>query len=134
MVPLPQTSLGLQAIPQHLAAQAFAAAGVTDPEGTATPESMARAGKCFRLDVPHGSLVISVGEEGGALWCYAAAGEGQRMYLAADAALTRIARLSGCARVGFQTLRPGLVRRAKSLGYTVTGVKGAGFEMQKAIP
>lgn len=133
MVPLSQTSVGLQPIPQHLAAQAFAAAGVTDPEGTATPESMAVAGKCFRMDTPHGHLVLSVGHEQGALWCYAAAGQGTRMYLAADAALCRLARLSGCSLVGFQTLRPGLVRRARSLGYHVTGVKGAGFAMQKAI-
>lgn len=133
MVPLPQTSIGLQPLPQHLAAQAFAAADVTDPEGVATPESMALAGKCFRLDTPHGHLVLSVGHEQGVLWCYAAAGQGTRMYLDADAVLCRLARLSGFSLVGFQTRRPGLVRRARSLGYIVTGVKGAGFEMQKVV-
>ena len=118
-------AVGLQPVSRTEAERAFVAAGATDPEGLATPSSIAAAGKCFQLQFPHGSAVLSVGHESGALWCYGLAGQGRDMTRAADAVLMRLARLSGCSRIGFQTARPGLVRRCKGLGYTVTGVVGS---------
>jgi hypothetical protein len=106
---------------------------VLDPEGLATPQSVASAGRCFELDFPNGQAVISVGHEAGALWCYGLAGKGRDMTRTADAVLCQLARLSGCSRVGFQTARPGLVRRCRALGYTVAGVVGCGFKMEKAL-
>lgn len=94
---------------------------------------MAAAGQCFKLEGKQGQLVISVGGERGVFWCYAAAGSGHRMYLAADAVLCRLAKLSGYLKVGFQTVRPGLVRRAVSLGYRVTEARGCGFAMEKNL-
>lgn len=105
-----------------------------DPEGLATPHSVAQAGQCFELDFPQGKAVLSVGGESGALWCYALAGQGRDLTRAADAVLCSIARLSGFRRIGFQTARPGLVRRCRSLGYTVAGVVGCGFKMEKVLP
>lgn len=133
MVPLETPSLGLAPIPRDQAERVFAAAGVLDPEGLATPRSVAQAGQCFALSFPHGSAVLSVGNEGGVLWCYGLAGQGRDMTRAADAVLCRIARLSGFQRIGFQTARRGLVRRCRALGYTVAGQIGRGFKMEKDL-
>lgn len=133
MVPVQAPTLGLRAIPWETAARAFDAAGVLDPEGRATPLSVAMAGQCFELEFPNGRAVISVGHESGALWCYGLAGSGRDMTRTADAVLCRMARLSGFNRIGFQTARPGLVRRCRALGYTVAGVVGCGFKMEKAL-
>lgn len=133
MVPQPQTSIGLQPVDPRTAAEAFERLGVTDPEGLATPQSMAAAGQCFRLQNAKGQLFMSLGNERGVMWAYAVAGQGSGLYLDADAALCRIARLAGFQRVGFQTRRRGLVRRALSLGYRVTGPKGAGFALEKDL-
>jgi hypothetical protein len=40
----------------------------------------------------------------------------------------------GCRRVGFQTVRRGLVRRAMRRGYRITSETGAGFVLVKDIP
>lgn len=133
MVPVQAPPLNLQAIPRDQAQRAFEAAGVVDPEGLATPHSVAMAGQCFAMQFPHGSAVISVGNERGVLWCYGLAGQGRDMTRAADAVLCTMARLSGFDRVGFQTARRGLVRRCRALGYTVAGSVGCGFKMEKAL-
>lgn len=121
-------------ISQVEAALAFESAGMVDPAGVHSPRTAAMAGRCFSLEFPQGSAVISVGEEGGALWCYALAGRGRDLTRKADAVLCQIARLSGFRTIGFQTARPGLVRRCRALGYLVTDVVGVGFKMEKAVP
>lgn len=134
MVSLQAPALNLRPIQRDAARRAFEAAGVIDPEGLATAHSVAQAGQCFELDFPQGKAVMSVGPEAGALWCYGLAGQGRDLTLAADAVLCRIARMSGFQRIGFQTARPGLVRRCRPLGYTVAGVVGCGFKLEKVLP
>lgn len=123
----------LEPVSAEDAAQAFQAAGCTDPEGKATPQSMAHAGRCLRVKAPAGELVLSIGPEGDALWVYGAAGKGAGMTYTGLQALEYIARAAGLRAVAFQTMRRGLIRQAKAKGYEIAGAVGAGFILQKAI-
>jgi hypothetical protein len=119
-------------IPREQAARAFVACG-PDPEGIATPESAAASGECFRLDTDTGSLMFALSFEDRVGWIHAAAGTGCGMTAAGLEAIERKARAEGCRLVGFQTLRRGLVRRARKHGYRITRQVGAGFILEKAL-
>lgn len=123
----------LESIGAEEAAQAFQACAGLDPEGLDTPHSAAAAGRCFRLHADTGELVLSVGPRGGALWCFGAAGQGRGMTDAGLLCLERIARDAGFAGVGFQTMRRGLVKLARSRGYMVRGEVGRGFILEKVL-
>lgn len=116
----------LTPVSREHAAQAFQ--NVPDPTGKSTPESLA-AGPAFELRTSGGSGVFSLERCGNSLWVTAASGR-------ADDDLTAIglelieetARQAGCDEVGFQTARPGLVRKAQKQGYQV-----AGWILKKAV-
>ncbi len=114
------------------AARAFAACAGLDPEGQETPEGAAAAGECFELRTAAGVLHLSVSFGEGVAWIHAAAGVGQGMTAEGLQAVERTARARGCGLVGFQTMRRGLVQRAKKQGYRITRQVGAGFVLVKA--
>lgn len=120
-------------VAREQAARAFAACAGLDPERTATPESAAASGECFRLDTETGQLFFALEFGGGVGWIHAAAGTGCGMTAAGLAAIERKAAAEGCRVVGFQTVRRGLVRRAKKHGYRITRQVGAGFVLEKAL-
>jgi len=123
----------LQPIGKEEAARAFEACAGLDPEGVETPQSAAAAGQCFRLTTDTGRMVLSVGGKGRALWCFAAAGEGEGMTDAGLNCLEMLASATGYNAVTFQTMRRGLAKRARARGYAVIGQAGAGNILQKAI-
>lgn len=125
--------MNLRAIGQAEAARAFMACAGLDPEGIETPEAAALRGRCFRLDTDTGRLVLSVGPSDGALWCYAAAGDGHGMTAAGLECLEWIAQQCGLGLVGFQTMRRGLIKQARARGYLVTDEIGRGVVMKKVI-
>lgn len=120
-------------IARERAVTAFARCMGLDPQGVETPHSAANAGQCFQVSAPSGTMVYSAGIKGGALWCFAAAGEGAGMAQKGLAVLERQARANGCTSVQFQTLRAGLVRVARRNGYSIARSIGAGFVLSKAI-
>ena len=122
----------VQEVSREVAAAALAPVVRSDPDGLATPESVAAAGVPLRLDVDGGHATMVLARRGpGArqLWIEGAVGGG-------DADMTAIglqfiedtARQAGCAEVAFQTSRRGLVRKAARLGYEVRG-----YILRKAI-
>ena len=120
-------------VAREQAARAFAACAGLDPEQNATPESAAASGECFRLDMDTGQVFFALEFAGPVGWIHAAAGNGGGMTAAALAAIERKALAEGCQVVGFQTVRRGLVRRAKKHGYRITRQVGAGFVLEKAL-
>ncbi|HEY0955915.1 MAG TPA: hypothetical protein VGE36_14220 [Roseateles sp.] len=123
----------LTAITASAAALAYAACVGLDPEGRATPDSAARAGESFSLETGTGRLACTLIFEGGCCWISAAAGTGTGMALAGLRAIEGAAIAKGCKRVGFQTIRRGLVRRAKSIGYGITRSVGRGVILEKQL-
>lgn len=122
-----------QRITPEQASLAFAACAGLDPEGHETPERAALAGPCFELATDTGTLAYTLSAERGIVWIHAAAGRGQGMTAAGLAVIEQQARAAQCQRVGFQTVRRGLVRRARALGYEITREIGAGYVLEKAI-
>lgn len=109
------------------AARAYA--GLIDPSCDATPKSAAQAGQSFALKTPAGTLIFTTTERGQQLWIEAAAGQGADDMTAHGLALIEgMAQGAGLASVGFQTARPGLMRKAQKQGYTV-----AGWILKKAV-
>ena len=123
----------LTAVTVAQAARAYAACVGLDPEGRATPEGAARAGDSFSLATGTGEVTYTLIFEGGCCWVSAAAGSGSGMTETGLRVIERQAVAKGCKRVGFQTLRRGLVRRARSIGYGVTGSVGRGVILEKQI-
>lgn len=81
---------------------------------------LTEGGACMELRTDDGSMVFVVRREGDALWVDAAAATSGARNLAAGLPLAdEIARQLGCRRVAFDTLRPGLVRRARRAGYCI---------------
>lgn len=115
------------------AAQAYEAHVHLDPEGIATPESLAAAGPSFGIETEQGRTVFTLSSAGGVCWIHAAAGTGYGMTRPAFAVIEQIAARAGCKRVAFQTLRRGLVRRARRLGYHITGQVGHGHILSKEL-
>ena len=115
------------------AARAYAACVGLDPEGLATPESAASSGASFRLRTQSGEVFYTINTAGECCWISAAAGCGAGMTAAGLEAIERQARESGCKSVAFQTMRRGLVRRARAIGYGITGSLGRGVILEKEI-
>lgn len=115
------------------AARAFEVCAGMDPQGVATPQSVAGAGQCFALEAPTGRVVYALElRQGGAAWIHAAAGQGGGMTAAGLEAVEQQARAAGCAWVGFQTMRRGLVKLAQARGYAVDKI-GGGYRLQRSI-
>lgn len=117
----------------HAAAQAYAAHAHLDPEGIATPESLAAAGPSFGIQTDTGCSVFTLRTDGAECWVQAAAGSGYGMTAPTFAIIEAIATRAGCKRVAFQTVRRGLVRRARRLGYQIAGPIGRGHILRKEL-
>lgn len=124
----------LTSMPSSEAAQAFAVLQGMDPEGVQTPEGAARSGECYRLQGERGAVVYAVSFTDATAWIHGAAGQGQGMTAEGLAMIEAQAITRGCRRVGFQTIRRGLVRRAMRQGYRITSNVGAGFVLVKSLP
>lgn len=125
-------ALTIQRISTTEAAQAFAACAGLDPEGIETPQSAAQAGECFAAVGQAGRVALALDFGGGVAWVIAAAGGGNGMAGATLAAVEHLARQRGCQVVGFQTVRPGLVRVASKRGYLASAC-GPGVKLKKVI-
>lgn len=119
------------------AARAYAPfAARLDPTGSGTPESWAAFGQSFVLETDTGRGVFSMDTThsgGECCWVDAAAGTGTGLTEAGIAIVEQKAKAAGCRRVAFQTMRRGLVRRVRRLGYQITGTVGRGFILSKEI-
>lgn len=112
------------------AARVMRAAGLRVALDLETPEDLAANGACFTLRTERGEGVFVLSRAGDVLWVDGAgAVSGQGLTEDGFQAFERIARGQGCNAIGFQTTRPGLVRRAERAGFRV-----AGFIMEKAVP
>lgn len=106
-----------------------------DADGNTTPLDAVQRGQCFKLTGPTGSLFYSVFKnEANALWVYAASGKGRGLTQAGLYVIEQQAKAAGCTAVGFQTMRRGLIAKAKALGYQITGAVGTrGYILNKAV-
>lgn len=129
--------MNIQPIPAGEALRAFQACEGLDPEGQATPASVVLSGVCLRVTRDDGAAVVvslSASHEG-VLWVHAAVGGDAARSMCPDLvqAFDKIARQSGCWAVGFQTMRRGLLRRVRPLGFLVVDTVGAGWVLNKAV-
>lgn len=123
----------VQAVSRASAALAFEAVAHLNPSGYESPQGMAARGDNFELSTDTGTGIYGVRKDGQTLWCIAAAGQGSGLAKAGLDCLERQARVNSCTRVGFQTMRRGLVRIATQQGYAVTRQVGAGFVLEKGV-
>lgn len=124
----------IQQITAGHAAAALRAAGVSDPEGVATPESMAGRGVAFRLATPDGEGVGVLEKLGEVLWVRAFGSVCSRGLTAVAISVTEaMAREAGCLKVAFQTGRPGLVLIGRKHGYRIAQRIGRGYVMEKVL-
>jgi len=109
-------------VSQVEAAGLMAAAGLNSADGIATPATIAAAGECFKLSDGTSEGVFVLERHGARMWI-SGAGAVASAGLANIGlpVIEAIARQSRCERVGFQTLRPGLVKLAKKQGYRIKG-------------
>lgn len=111
----------------ELAALAFVGIPSTD-----TPGEMARGGECLFVQGTSGAGFVSVDWQQGRAWIVGAAGRGG-ILAEGLAGIEQAARQRGAVAVGFATFRRALVRRAKALGYEITGTDGGAWIMEKGV-
>lgn len=93
-----------------------------------------RGAECWQLDTGAGRIVYALRQVDALLWIDAAAGATTSPKLAALlATIERRAAELGTVAVGFQTVRRGLVRAAKRLGYEIKTTLADGWVLGKAI-
>lgn len=104
---------------------------LVDPLGRETLAQAVRGAWCVRLVSGAGSMVLAIKAQNHRLWI-AAAGADSCQSMTADVLAWAMdkARQWGAVGVGFQTVRPGLVRRACALGY-VARPCGNGWTLEK---
>lgn len=112
----------LESISTARAAAVMRRAGLADPAGLHTPETIAACGQCFELSTGRGKGVFVAEKRGAQLWIHGAGASGGAG-LAFDGLgiVETLAAQAGCDSVAFQTGRPGLARIAKKQGYRITG-------------
>lgn len=116
-------TITLNPITAGAAAAEMWAAGLVDPDGQYTPESLAGSGQAFRLVTAAGSGVFVCEKRKNHLWIHGAAASGSAGLTADGMALfERMAQAAGCEFVAFETHRPGLMKLAKKGGYRVQAV------------
>jgi hypothetical protein len=121
----------LSRIPADMAAALLVGCERLDPSGMTAPHDlgpMAAACQCFAATAPDSQAVYLVRVKNGTAWIDATKGAGPVDWSALLLPIIE-AQAKGCAAVGFQTNRPGLVRKAKKQGYTVTG-----WILKKTLP
>lgn len=117
-------TVALTALDPGTALQLLAGVEARDPRGVMTRDDLARLceqGLCFGASIAgRAQMVYVLSVRNGQAWVQAAKGEG-----AADLTRTMLPvielQCSELDSVGFQTARPGLVRKAQKQGYRVTG-------------
>ena len=96
-----------------------------DTRGIVTAESLhqsAQRGHCFAVNHASGAqAVYIIAVENGQAWVTACRGEGGAVDFTKTLLPVIEHQAHGLAAVAFQTARPGLVRKAKAMGYQVTG-------------
>lgn len=103
--------------------QALAGVERLDPSGRMTSDDLlplASGGMCFEVVGGESRAVYVLKIGGGVAWVNAAKGAG-KLDLCDLLSLVVEAQAAELDAVAFQTSRPGLVRKAKKLGYEVTG-------------
>lgn len=125
-------TIRLSKLDAHTAAALLGSVPALDPSGMSTPASLidtAHGGECFAATSDTGGQAVYVVRvENGVAWVDACQGTGATDWSAT--LLTIIEKQAhGLKAVGFQTARPGLVRKAKKQGYRV-----AGWIMKKELP
>lgn len=112
----------IEALTTEQAAQAFHELPVPDPQGIATPESLAAAGEAFEFFAAGGSCRAVVRKNGCQLWIEAASGKAADDLTAIGLELAEeVANQAQCQEVAFQTCRAGLMKKATQHGYQVAG-------------
>lgn len=118
-----QEKIHLSRLEPRLAAQLLAGMESLDASGRSGPgdiDAMTRRGQCFAATATDSQAVYVVTVENGIAWINATKGAGPVDWSALLLPVIE-AQAKGCAAVGFSTMRPGLVRKAKRQGYQVTG-------------
>jgi len=96
-----------------------------DPRGIVTADSIrqsAERGHCFAVNHHSGAqAVYIIAVENGQAWVTACRGEGGAVDFTRTLLPAIEHQAQGLQAVAFQTARPGLVRKARAMGYQVTG-------------
>jgi hypothetical protein len=112
----------IEALTPDQAVQAFNELPVPDPQGIATPETLAAAGEAFEFFAAGGSCRAVIRKNGGQLWIEAASGKAADDLTAIGLELAEeVAKQAQCQEVSFQTCRAGLMKKATQHGYQVAG-------------
>lgn len=134
MAAIQKTTVSLEHADPKEASLAFLHCKGLDCEGKVCHLDAAQRGQCFKLTGPTGCLFYSVFKtEANALWIYAASGKGKGLTQAGLYVIELQAKAAGCVAVAFQTVRRGLIAKARAMGYQVTEPVGRGFILSKAI-
>jgi len=112
----------VRAVTPAEAAQALAGLSALDPRGLCREADLLpmcqAAAHCLSVEDKTGRALIVVNVVNGVHWIEAAGGGGgDNLCPFIDAAMDNL----GAVSVGFQTMRPGLVKRAHQLGYRTAG-------------
>lgn len=105
-----------------------------DREGTIDMDAMLDGAVCIKLEDESGKIVGAyvLIARGPMLWVRLAAGRAQ-----VDLSLVMAALVERQGRefdeIGFQTQRPGLIKKAQALGYRVTGENNGFTQMRKSL-
>lgn len=116
-------TLQVARIQPHHAAPLLAGLERLDPRGPdmqSSVQAIAESGACFTVDGQQGSAVYVLSIRGGTAWVQAAKGSGVVDWMQILPELIA-AQCPDCHSIGFQTGRPGLVKKAKKQGFEVTG-------------
>ena len=120
----------LSRLEPDLAASLLQGLSHLDASGRTGPGDIERVtaeGQCFAATAQDAQAVYVVQVQNGVAWISAAKGAGPLDW-SAVLLPTIEAQAKGCASVGFQTVRRGLVRKAQKQGYQV-----AGWILKKAL-
>lgn len=106
----------------------------TDSQSQFTVEGLVAQGQCFKVTDEGGAIVAAyvLQPVGAVLWILIAAG---RAEFDLTRAITALVSIQGRQfdYIGFRTERPGLVRKARREGFTITGAASPGYYMRKSL-
>lgn len=113
---------------------AFKKCAGRDAQGLPSHLDATERGECFKITGQCGEVFYSLMRIlGNVMWVYQASGQGRGLTEAMLSVIERQAKNAGCALVAFQTVRQGLVKKAKALGYEVQGAAGRGLVLSKVV-
>lgn len=97
-----------------------------DPRGISTQQDLQRwasEGQCFAVGTSQAQAVYIVNEQAGQIWVQAAKAEGTKApnFVHVLTEVIKAQAQGRCHSIGFQTARPGLVRKARREGFEVVG-------------